>query len=685
MKTTTLAMAVLAGVITLPALAKPLTIDDVISFNKVSNAVITPDGKAAIFALKKDGQSNLYWQDLDSGKRKQLTSNASTEYSVSLSHDGRDLYFLADRGQGTQVYMLPLSGGEARPVTQLPVAVEGYKLAPNDSKIAVELSVWPSCDSLECTVAKRQSLQTKASTERTYTQLFVRHWDTWADGFRNHLFVADLKDGKAGSFKDVMQGLDTDSPAKPFSGMEEVAFNSDASQLVYSAKAPGPDHPWTTNFDLWQVDLASGKTTDITSDNKAWDAQPTFSDDGRYMAWLAMSRPGYESDRYRIMLKDLRTGQSRELAPQWDRSADSLHFTSDSKSLLVTAQDTGQHGLYSFNVDFGDMKVLSRDGSVASYSEGAGRILFNKNSLKEPGDLYVEDKDGFGLKQVTHVNADKLKDIQMGDYAQFSFPGWNNETVYGYWIKPVGYQQGKKYPVAFLIHGGPQGSFSNHWHGRWNAELWAAAGYAVVMIDFHGSTGYGQAFTDSITGHYGDRPLEDLQKGFDFIAKQEPWIDASNACALGGSYGGYMINWIEGNWPNKFKCLVDHDGLFNIKSMYYTTEELWFPEHDMEGTPWDNAAMYDKWNPSNFVKNWKTPILVIHGEKDYRVPIGQGLGTFTTAQRLGIPSKLVVFPNENHWVLHPANQKVWYRDVLAWMAKYTQGSDAAGTAKPDSK
>ncbi|WKE67121.1 S9 family peptidase [Gallaecimonas kandeliae] len=663
------------------ALAKPLTIDDVINMNKVHDAVISPDGQAMVYGLKKDGESDLYWQDLNSGTTRQLTSAKGTESDVTFSSDGKAIFFLADRGNGSQVFELDLTGGEARSVTSLPLDVQGYKLSPKGDKLVVELSVWPGCDNLKCTQDKMAELKAKKSTDMTFDKLFVRHWDTWDNHFVNHLFLAEVKDGKAGDVKDIMQGLDTDSPAKPFSGMEEVSFNNDGSQLVYSAKAPGKDHSWSTNFDLYAYDVASGQTTDLTGDNKAWDAQPAFSSDGRYMAWLAMSTPGYESDRYRIMLKDLRTNQVRELAPQWDRSADSIRFASDAKTLLVTAQDTGQHGLYAFNVDFGDMKVLSRDGTVGSVSEGAGRVLFSRDALNAPSDLYVVDKDGFGLKQLTHANEAKLKDLDMGDFAQFSFPGWNNETVYGYWIKPVGYQEGKKYPVAFLIHGGPQGSFSNHWHGRWNAELWAAAGYAVVMVDFHGSTGYGQAFTDAITGHYGDRPFEDLQKGLDFIAKQEPWIDADNACALGGSYGGYMINWIAGNWPSKFKCLVDHDGLFDLKSMYYTTEELWFPEHDMQGTPWDNGEMYDRWNPANFVKNWKTPMLVIHGEKDFRVPIGQGLGSFTALQRQGIDSRLVVFPNENHWVLHPENQKVWYKEVLAWMAKHTQAEAAAPAGK----
>lgn len=662
---------------TTAATAKPFTVEDLVGLNQLHSMAMAPDGQSVVYALKKDGQSDLYQQNLDSGAVRQLTSNKSNEHEVRFSADGKAIYFLADRGQGSQVYRLSLSGGEAVALTQLPIDVAGFKLSPDDSKMVVSLSVWPACDNLQCSVDKKAQLAKQKSTGMVFDKLMVRHWDTWDNHFVNHLFVGRLKDNKATGFTDVMQGLDTDSPAKPFSGMEEVTFNNDGTQLVYSAKAPGNDHAWTTNFDLWQVDLASGKTTDLTADNKAWDAQPVFSPDGRYMAWLAMSKPGYESDRFRIMLKDLRTGQSRELAPQWDRSAGSIRFSGDGKTLFVTAQDTGQRGLYAFNVDFGDMKVLSRDGSVGMVSEAAGRVVFSRNSLDKPSDLYVVDKDGFGLKQITHVNAQKLKDVQMGDFAQFSFPGWNNETVYGYWIKPVGYQEGKKYPVAFLIHGGPQGSFSNHWHSRWNAELWAAAGYAVVMIDFHGSTGYGQAFTDSITGHYGDRPLEDLQKGLDFIAKQEPWIDADNACALGGSYGGYMINWIAGNWPGKFKCLVNHDGLFDLRSMYYTTEELWFPEHDMQGTPWDNPDMYARWNPALFVKNWKTPMLVIQGEKDYRVPVGQGLGTFTALQRQGIASKLLMFPNENHWVLHDANKVVWYHQVLDWMAKYTQSAPAA--------
>ncbi len=655
------------------ALAKPLTIDDVNGLNKVHSAVVNAAGTQVVYGLKKDGHSDLYLQDLTTGKTKQLTGAKGTEHHVTFAKDGKAIYFLADRGNGSELYKLPLTGGEAFAITDLPLDVQGYKLSAKGDKLVVQLSVDPKCDSdviacTEKTLAKRAE---KKSTEKSYDQLMVRHWDTWGDHLRHHLFVADLNGDQLGEFKDVMAGLDTDSPAKPFSGMEEVSFNTDGSKLVYAAKAPGRDHAWTTNFDLWEVDLASGKTSNLTADNKAWDSQPNFSPDGRYMAWLAMSKPGYEADRFRIMLKDLRSGETRELAPQWDRSAGSIQFGSDSRTLLVTAQDVGQVGLFSFNVDFGDMTVLHREGSVSMVSEGAGQVVFAKNSLHQPNDLYTVAKDGFGLKTLTQVNKDKLDGVEMGEYAQFSFPGWNDEKVHGYWIKPVGYQEGKQYPVAFLIHGGPQGSFSNRWHGRWNAQLWAAHGYATVMIDFHGSTGYGQGFTDSIAKDWGGKPLEDLQKGLAHIAEQQSWIDADNACALGGSYGGYMTNWIAGNWSDKFKCLVNHAGLFDMPSMYYTTEELWFPEHEMDGTPYNNKEMVDRWNPANFVTNWKTPMLVIHGEKDYRVPYSQGLGTYTALQRQGIESRLVMFPDENHWILNQDNLVVWYDEVLSWMDKYT--------------
>jgi dipeptidyl aminopeptidase/acylaminoacyl peptidase len=264
-----------------------------------------------------------------------------------------------------------------------------------------------------------------------------------------------------------------------------------------------------------------------------------------------------------------------------------------------------------------------------------------------------------------------LKDIQLAEFEQFSFPGANDETVYGYWMKPWNFEAGKKYPIAFIVHGGPQGSFGNMFNSRWNAQLWAAQGYGVVMIDFHGSTGYGQAFTDSIARDWGGKPLEDLKKGMAFVTEQQPWLDKDNACALGASYGGFMMNWIAGNWTDGFKCLVNHAGLFDMPSFYGSTEELWFPEHDMGGPVWDKAADYQKFNPAAFVDNWKTPMLVIHGLKDYRVPYAQGLGAFTTLQRKAIPSRLVIFPDENHWILKPANAERWYNEIFSWMKQHT--------------
>jgi dipeptidyl aminopeptidase/acylaminoacyl peptidase len=499
----------------------------------------------------------------------------------------------------------------------------------------------------------------------------VRHWDTWEDHARNHLFVAQLNGKKITEPTNITANRDTETPPKPFSGMEEVTFTPDGKYVVYSAKAPSRDQAWTTNYDLWQVPVAGGETVNLTEANTAWDSQPTFSADGRYLAYLAMTKPGYEADRYRIMLRDNVTGQEKEVAPLWDRSASSLNFSADGRTLYVTAQDVGQVTIFEVNTQFGDVRPIYNQGSNSLIAVTNNKLIFQKSSLVEPGDLYSVTAEGEQLTKLTDVNKEKLANITFGEFEQFNFKGWNDETVHGYWIKPANYEEGKKYPIAYLVHGGPQGSFGNGFSGRWNAQLWAGAGYGVVMVDFHGSTGYGQAFTDSIGKDWGGKPLEDLKKGMAAVTAQQPWLDANNACALGGSYGGYMMNWFQGQWNDGFKCLVNHAGLFDMRSMYYVTEELWFPEYEFGGSYDKNKELFEKFNPVNYVENWKTPMLVIHGEKDYRVPYGQGLAAYTYMQRNGIPSELLVFPDENHWILNQDNLQQWYKNVLGWMDRWT--------------
>ncbi|WP_414819982.1 prolyl oligopeptidase family serine peptidase [Shewanella colwelliana] len=656
---------------------QPFKVQDLVKINKLHSSVLSNDGNKVVYAVKNIddkgvASSDLYLQTIGSDQAaKRLTTATGTEHSVAFSADDKKVYFLAARNGSSQLFELALDGGEAQQISELPLDVEGFKLSQDGKQVVMNIRVFPACEDLTCSADKFAAEAERSSTGREYKQLMVRHWDTWGDHSRSHLFVAQLNGETITAPVDVTKGLDTETPALPFSGMEEVTFTPDGKYVVYSAKAPSTQQAWETNYDLWQVPATGGTAKNLTEDNKAWDALPTFSADGRYMAYLAMTKPGFEADRYRIMLRDTVTGQEKEVAPLWDRSASSLMFGKDNRTLYVTAQDVGQVSIFEVNTQFGDVKTIYNEGSNSIVGVTADKIVFNHKSLVQPGDLYTMALDGQNRTRLTDVNKDKLAKIKFGEYEQFSFKGWNNEEVFGYWIKPVGYKAGKKYPIAFLVHGGPQGSFGNSFSSRWNAQLWAGAGYGVVMIDFHGSTGYGQAFTDSISQDWGGKPLEDLQKGLAAVTAQQKWLDSSRACALGGSYGGYMMNWIQGNWNDGFKCLVNHAGLFDMRSMYYVTEELWFPEYEFGGTYQDNKALYEKFNPVNYVENWQTPMLVIHGEKDFRVPYGQGLAAFSFMQRKSIPSELLIYPDENHWILNPDNLEQWYANVLGWMDRWT--------------
>jgi dipeptidyl aminopeptidase/acylaminoacyl peptidase len=495
------------------------------------------------------------------------------------------------------------------------------------------------------------------------------------DGRRSHLFVMPAAGGEA---KDLMKAMDADTPGKPFGGPDEIAFTPDGKGLVFTAKDAGREEAWSTNFDLFYVPLdGSAAPRNLTAANKAWDTKPVFSPDGKTMAYLAMSRPGYEADRFKILLMAwtdaVRQGPASVLAPGWDYSVDSMAWSEDGRELLVTAPNRGQTSLFAVDVATGKVRTIVELGTVAGYGTAAGRIVFERNDFRNPAEVYSVQPDGTGEKAVTTINAAKVAAARMGDFEQFTFKGWNNETVYGYVVKPADFDAAKKYPVAFLIHGGPQGSFGNNFHYRWNAQAYAGAGYASVLIDFHGSTGYGQAFCDSIRGDWGGKPLEDLKKGLEAAIKKYPWLDGQRVGALGASYGGYMINWIAGNWPDRFKCLVSHDGNLDERAAYFDTEELWFPEWDHLGTPWDSPQSYEKHNPVNFVKNWKTPWLIVHGGQDFRVVDTQGLSSFNALQRRGIPSKFLYFPDENHWILKPANSILWHETVIGWLDQWVKG------------
>jgi dipeptidyl aminopeptidase/acylaminoacyl peptidase len=556
--------------------------------------------------------------------------------------------------------------------------VGAFVLSRDGRQLAVSVEVFTDCDTLACTAGRREAASKRQATGRLYDRLFVRHWDTWADGRRSHIFVVPVAGGTP---VDVMRGMDADSPSKPFGGAEEFTFTPEGTGVVFTARDAGREEPWSTNFDLYLAP-ADGKSAprNLTPDNKAWDTGPVFSPDGKTLAFRAMARPGFEADRFTIVLRPWPGGTSRILTQAWDRSPNEVVWAPDGGTIYASAENVGQLSLFAISASTGEARTVVNEGHITSPAvAGASRLAFFVDHLKSPAELHVVGSDGSGLRKITDINAPRLAAVKLGDAEQYSFEGWNNETVYGWVVKPVDFDPSKKYPVAFLIHGGPQGSFSNNFHYRWNPQAHAGAGFAVVMVDFHGSTGYGQAFTDSIRGDWGGKPLEDLQKGLDAALARYPFLDGSNACALGGSYGGYMVNWIAGNWPDRFKCLVNHDGNLDERFAYYATEELWFPEWEHGGVPWESPAGYTRHNPIDHVSKWKTPMLVVHGEQDYRVAYTEGLATFTALQRRGIPSKLLVFPDEGHWVLKPANSVLWHETVLGWLQQWLRpgGSPSA--------
>ncbi len=655
--------------------ARPFGARDLVTMERLSDPRPSPDGRRIAFVrrttdLEEDkGRTDLWLLDTDGGGLRRLTEDPAADSDPRWSPDGRHLYFLSSRSGSSQIWRLGLEGGGPEQVSDLPLDVANLVVGPRGTRLAFTAEVFPDCRDLACTASRLEARKAQPVSGRIYDRMFVRHWDTLEDGRRSHLFVMPAGGGEP---RDLTPGLDADVPSKPFGGAEEIAFTPDGKGVVYTARVVGESEPWSTDFDLYHVpaDGSAGPEC-LTADNEAWDTQPVFSPDGRTLAYLAMARPGFESDRFRIVLREWPDGAPRTLTESWDRSPGSLLFSADGRRLYATAADVGEVALFSIDVAGGEVTRLIGGGHVRSPGLAGERLIYGLDHLKAPVELYSAALDGGDRRRLTDVNGERLAELRFGDYEQFSFAGWNDETVYGYLIEPVDLDPAKRYPLAFIIHGGPQGSAGNDFHYRWNPQVYAGAGYAAVMIDFHGSVGYGQAFTDSISGDWGGKPLEDLRKGLAAVLERYPWIDGDRACALGASYGGFMINWIASQWPDGFRCLVNHDGVFDNRMMYFSTEELWFPEWEHGGPYWRSPEGHEKHNPALFVDQWQTPMLVIHGALDYRVPETQGLAAFTALQRRGIPSRFLYFPNENHWILRPANSLFWHETVLAWLGRWT--------------
>jgi dipeptidyl aminopeptidase/acylaminoacyl peptidase len=687
-----------------PAHARPMTATDLQSTHRLGAPEVSPDGRRAVFTIsstdwdKNERVTTLYTLDLTTpGAMPQPVAGAAKGHDAEFARDG-SLWFLMAVGDHDQLFRKPLGGAPVR-VSSFPVDVGGFKLAPSGDRVVV----WadrPDCSDLACSTAQQPAKP--AGSGRTYDQLFIRHWDTWAEpGVRSRLYSFPVVGGRlSGGGARLTTGLEGDTPSKPMGGGEEIAFSRDGRTVFFALREAGRTEELSTNLDIFAAPSdGTSAPVNLTDANDATDNLPTVSPDGRTLAYFAMARPKYEADRQVLMLRDLASGTVRPLTQQWDRSVGSIEWAKDGKSLLITAEDTLEQPVFRVDAASGKVTRLTGDGHYDNVRAlpGGGAIT-TMNSIRAPDDLYRLDGRGGGTK-LTDINRELLGQLDPVTFTKFSFKGANGDTVWGWTLKrnvmrPVDCKSTPgakdafrdchpKLPIAFLVHGGPQGSFNNSWSYRWNPRIFAGPDYAAVSVDFHGSTGYGQAFTDAIHQNWGGWPLEDLQKGLAYAVAHDPDLDASNACALGGSYGGYMMNWIEGQWPDRFKCIVQHDGVFDARAMAYETEELWFDEWEHGGHPYYEApAEFEKWNPVNYVTAWKTPQLVITSEKDFRIPYTQGIAAFTALQRRNIPSRLLIFPDENHWVLKPRNSVQWYDEVLGWTRRWIGGQPVTAPAAP---
>jgi len=515
-----LTLLVLAGLVLgwgSAALAQthPFSVRDMLAMDRVSDPQVSPDGRWVAFVIRTTdmeanrGRTDLWLVPAAGGEPRRLTSHPASDFNLRWAPGSDTLWFVSSRSGSAQIWRIRIDGGEAEQVTDEPLDVGNLVVAPDGKSIAFTMEVFPDCQTIAQTVSRLEQIEENPATGRLYDKLLVRHWDTWKDGRRSHLFVKPVAGGVP---VDVMKGMDADTPSKPFGGPEEITFTPDGKSIVFAARDVGREEAWSTDFDLYVAPIdGSAAPACLTGDNEAWDTSPVFSPDGKTLAYLAMSRPRYESDRFRIVVRDWPNSEKRGYAPikkrvlteNWDRSPSSIAFSSDSKRIYANASNLGQRSLFAIDAKSGKVRTLVKTGAVHALAAAGDRVVYSMSTLASPAELYTVKSNGRGAKQLTNINAAQVAAARTGDYEQFTFKGWSDEIVHAYVVKPVDFDPAKKYPVAFLIHGGPQGSFGNSFHYRWNPQAYAGAGYAAVMVDFHGSTGYGQAFCDSIRGDWG--------------------------------------------------------------------------------------------------------------------------------------------------------------------------------------
>jgi dipeptidyl aminopeptidase/acylaminoacyl peptidase len=659
------------------AAAQPaFTVDEMLKLKRVSDPQLSPDGARIAFvvtdvSLDRNTRNNDIWVvPVAGGTPVKFAAGDRSEDRPRWSPDGKWLAFISNRDGGSQVWVMPASGGEARKVTSIATEAAGVTWSPDGRWLAFVSDVYPECADLACnekTLDERESNKVKA---KIADGLLYRHWTAWKEGRFSHLFIVPA-DGSAPP-RDLTPGA-ADVPPFSLGGPDDYVFSPDSKEMAFARKTDKVE-AISTNSDIFTLDLtAIGATPTRITTNAAADGGPQYSPDGTYLSWRVQDRAGFEADRWKVVILNRATGAKVALAPELDRPIEAWAFTPDGKSLYLTAEDRAASRVFRADLAGGAARLVLSDGG--SYGDvqvtpDGKTLVFTRASFTAPAEVFRANADGSGITPVTQINDTFLRTFALRPGESVTYEGAGGAAVQAWIIKPNTFREGTKYPLMYLVHGGPQGAWTDAWTYRWNAQVFASAGYVVVAPNPRGSTGFGQRFTDEISGDWGGKVFEDLMKGVD-AAEKLSYVDATRKVAAGASYGGYAMNWFLGH-TDRFKALVSHAGVFNLTSMYGVTEELWFPEWDLGGTPWDNRAAYEKWSPHMYAKHFKTPTLVTHGELDYRVPVGEGLQLFTTLQRRGVPSRLLVFPDEGHWINKPQNSALWYRTFLDWMGRWAK-------------
>ena len=653
---------------------RALSFEDMFAAGRISSPAVSPDGKWVVFAVKTPDiaantyQTHLFAADLQGSGLKKLTEGKGNHSNPRFMRSGL-LTFVSTRDGDPQIFSLDLKDpGTVKAVTAIDGGVSDFIWSSDEKSIAFAKDVDPRADGFAAAVAMEKEAAAAKVKAKLLTGLMFRVWDSWRDGLRSHVFLHRLGTSE---FTDLTPG-EYDTPPLDLGGSQDYLFSSDGNWFAY-VKNPDPVVAISTNNDVYLRDLRSGLEKNVSGDNKGGDANPVFSPKNKYLAYLSMRRPGFEADKKDIILYDLKSGASRNLTTAFPDTIASFLFGADEKTIYFIASQSIYEPIFKLHVASGRIEriVAGVNANSLRLTPDGRSLVYLAQNVAMPQEIFKVDLRRRRQTQLTRFNREVFKDVEMNRAETFRFKGAKDEMVEGMLLKPPFFDAGKKYPLVFLVHGGPQNAWTDDFHYRWNHSLFASPGYVVAAINFHGSPGYGQAFTDSISGDWGGAPFIDLVKGQQYLVENYPFIDKDKIVAAGASYGGYMLNWMAGHsdeFKYPFRCLVSHDGIFDSRSMYYSTEELWFEEWEHGGVPWE-SALYEKWNPANYVDKFKIPMLVVHGENDYRVPVTQGLMLFTALQRRGVESKMLYFPDENHFVQKPQNARLWWKTVLGWFAE----------------